>query len=138
MALSRISDFDSNYRQAFDGKDLKGMGVYAKETEEKIGTVSDALVDEQGQFRYFVLDISSWTSGKQVLLPVGRSRLDQKAEQVYVVGLSRQQAEYLPKFDDRTIADYDHEERVREVYRTPAASAAVSPVNNATAPLEVV
>ncbi|NTW18596.1 MAG: RlmF-related methyltransferase, partial [Nostocales cyanobacterium W4_Combined_metabat2_030] len=34
------------------------MGVYAS-VDEKIGTVSDILVDDQGHFRYFVVDLGS-------------------------------------------------------------------------------
>jgi len=58
----------------------------------KIGTVSDALIDEQGNFRYLIVDLGSWIFGKKVLLPVGRSRIDYKAERVYVVGMTKEQA----------------------------------------------
>jgi len=41
------------------------------------------------------------------LLPVGRSRIDYKAERVYVVGMTKE-AEALPEF---TTANYDYENR---------------------------
>jgi len=125
MPLQKIAQFDPHHRESSQGNDIKEMDVYAKTTNEKLGTVSDVLVDEQGQFRYLVIDIGSWISGKKVLLPIGRSQIDQKANRVYAVGLTRAQAESLPEFNDRTAVDYDHEEQVRGVYRTQASTAAV-------------
>ena len=57
MPLQKINDFDPNYVEAFEGKDIKGRSVYTQEADEKIGTVSDVLVDEHGQFRYLVVDL---------------------------------------------------------------------------------
>ena len=36
------------------------MDVYSKETNEKIGTVSDIVVDEQSRFIYLVVDLGVW------------------------------------------------------------------------------
>jgi len=33
------------------------MSVYTQGSDEKIGTVSDALIDEQGNFRYLIVDL---------------------------------------------------------------------------------
>lgn len=125
MALMKLEDFDSNYVQTFEGDDVKGFGVYT-EADEKIGSVSDVLVDEEGHFRYLVVDLGFWIFGKKVLLPVGLSRIDYNADRVYAINMSRKQAEDLPEFDERTVADFDYEERVRNVYRssynTPVAA----------------
>ena len=127
MTLLKIEDFEPNYRDHFDGKDIKGMSVYLERGNEKIGKISDALVDEEGNFRYFVVDLGSWIFGKKVLMPVGRSRIDYKAERIYAVGMTKQQAEDLPKMpDDLKQIDYDHEEQVRGVYRTSSAGAATT------------
>jgi len=99
MSLLKIKEFDPNYRESFEGKDIKGMGVYTT-VDEKIGTVSDILVDEQGHFRYFVVDLGLWIFGKKVLLPVGRSRIDHTSERIYTVGMTKQQAENLPEFNE--------------------------------------
>jgi len=61
MPLVKLEDFDPNYRESFDGNDLKGMGSI--QTHEKIGTVNDAL-DEEGHFRYFIVDLGFWIFGK--------------------------------------------------------------------------
>lgn len=122
MALYKIGDFDPNYRDSFQGDDVKGLGVYTQTSDEKIGTVSEVLVDEEGRFRYMVVDLGFWIFGKKVLLPVGRSRVDHGANRVYAVGMTREQAENLPEYNERDTLDYDYEERVRGVYRTDAAN----------------
>jgi len=119
MSLLKIKEFDPNYRESFEGKDIKGMGVYVG-ADEKIGTVSDILVDEQGNFRYFVVDLGLWIFGKKVLLPVGCSRIDHTANRIYTVGMNKQQAETLPEFNDHKEIDYNYEEQVRGVYRSEA------------------
>ncbi|WGV23446.1 DUF2382 domain-containing protein [Halotia branconii] len=119
MALHRLEDFDPDYRDSFQGNDIKGFGVYAEGNDEKIGTVNDALVDEEGHFRYLVVDLGFWIFGKKVLLPVGRSRIDYSSDRIYAIGMTREQAENLPEFDERRTLDYDYEEQVRGVYRNP-------------------
>lgn len=112
----KLEDFDSNYVQTFEGDDVKGFGVYT-EADDKIGSVSDILVDEEGRFRYLVVDLGFWIFGKKVLLPVGLSRIDYNAERVYAMNMTRKQAEDLPEFNERTVTDFDYEEKVRNVYR---------------------
>lgn len=118
MVLHKLADFDPNYHESFQGNDLKGLGVYTDVTnKEKIGTVSDVLVDEEGHFRYLIVDLGFWIFGKKVLLPVGRSRIDHEANRVYALGMTKEQAEDLPEFDEGRILDYEYEERVRGIYR---------------------
>jgi len=119
MALYKLEDFEPNYKDTFEGHDIKGLGVYTEGSDEKIGSVSDVLVDDEGHFRYLVVDLGFWIFGKKVLLPIGRSRVDYNVDRVYVVGLTRDQAEDLPEFNERLALDYDYEERVRGVYRQP-------------------
>ncbi len=142
MALHKLEDFDADYKDSFQGNDIKGLGVYVEGSEEKIGSVSDALVDEEGHFRYLIVDLGFWIFGKKVLLPVGRSRIDYNADRVYAVGMSRQQADELPEFSEKLALDHDYEEKVRDVYRNPndssryAASTGSTASLDATAPLD--
>jgi len=129
MALYKLHDFDPNYRDTFAGNDIKGLGVYTEGSDEKIGTVNDVLVDDEGHFRYLVVDLGFWIFGKKVLLPVGRTRIDYGRDRVYAVGMTREQAEDLPEFDERRL-EYDDEERVRNVYRNPKYS--TIPLDTAT------
>lgn len=116
MALLKLKDFDPNYRDLGDDGIL-GFDVYTEGTNNKIASVNDVLVDEnEGRFRYLVIDLGLWIFGKKVLLPVGHSRIDYDGRRVYV-SLSQEQAEALPEFNDSMTVDYDYEERVRGVYR---------------------
>jgi YegS/Rv2252/BmrU family lipid kinase len=112
MALLKLEDFDPNYHQTSSG-DVKGFTVYTEETDEKIGSVSDVLVDESGQFRYLVVDFGLWIFNKQVMLPVDHSRVDTDAQRVYVFGQNRKQIEALPEYNDRILADDNHEAQAK-------------------------
>lgn len=123
MPLVKLADYYPNYKQQiFGGDDIKGYDAYA-ETGEKIGGVYDALIDDSGRFRYFVIDTGFWIFGKKVLLPVGRSRIDYDRHAIYATGMTKEQAENLPEYTDSMTVDYDYEERVRNVYRPVNTSA---------------
>lgn len=111
------------------------MDVYAGNSDEKIGKIDNGLVDETGRFRYFVVDTGFWVFGKKVLVPVGLCRIDFRSNRVYATGLqSKEQAERLPRYEDGMSVDYDYEEQVRNVYRTPTVEA--SPPVEASLPVE--
>jgi uncharacterized protein (TIGR02271 family) len=118
MALYRIKDFDPDYRNHFDDGDVKDLDLYSG--DEKIGSVNDVLVDEEGRFRYLVISTGAWIFGKKVLLPIGRAQIDYNAHRVFAHGLSKQQVEQLPEFTDEMKVDYHEEEAVRGVYRSPS------------------
>ncbi|HAA29436.1 MAG TPA: photosystem reaction center subunit H [Cyanobacteria bacterium UBA8553] len=125
MILLKLADFYPNHKALLGEDDIKGYDVYAQ-TDEKIGDVYDVLVDESGRFRYFVIDTGLWIFGKKVLLPVGRARTDYDRHRVYATGMTKEQAENLPEYNENTTVDYDYEERVRNVYR-PTATATATP-----------
>ncbi|MCC3406181.1 MAG: DUF2382 domain-containing protein [Microcoleus sp. PH2017_10_PVI_O_A] len=134
MALQRIADFEPNYKEEiFAGDDIKGFDVYAGDSDEKVGTVYDALVDETGRFRYLVVDTGIWIFGKKVLLPIGSARFDYGAHRVYATGLrSKAQAEQLPAYNELEPVDYDREEQVRGVYRNQGTAASTAAASKAT------
>lgn len=115
MALHKIKDFDPEYSQHFDDRDVKGMDLYV--ADDKIGSVDDILVDDNGQFRYFVINTGVWILGKKVLLPIGRTQIDYQQKRVYCQNLTKAQVEALPELTEDMTVDYDHEEQVRGVYR---------------------
>ena len=132
MVLVKLADAYPNYRQEiFGGDDIKGYDVYS-ENDEKIGSVYDALIDETGRFRYFVIDTGFWVFGKKVLVPMGRVQMDYDRHRVYVRGLTKTQVESLPEYNDNMTVDYDYEERVRSAYRptTTAAATMAQPTYN--------
>lgn len=122
MTLIKLKDFYPNsHEDSSNAEDIKDFDVYTQ-NGEKIGSIEHILVDEQsGRFRYFVVDTGFWIFGKKVLLPVGRAAVNYSDRRVEVQGLTKQQVEDLPNFDDLDKVDYDYEEQVRGTYR-PTAS----------------
>jgi len=134
MPLYKIKDFDSNYQKHFDNKDILGFDLYDR--NEKIGSVDNLLVDDNGNFRYFVIHTGIWIFGKRVLLPVGRTRISYDDRRVYADNLSREDVENLPEYDENSAVDYDYEERVRGVYRRPQSTTGTSKMGGTTRQLE--
>ncbi len=118
MALYKLDEFHPNYKEElFDGEDIKGLDVYAGKSDDKIGSIENALVDEQGRFRYFVIDTGFWIFGKKVLLPVGKCHIDAKAKRINAIGITnKKQIEDLPEYHENKILDRTHEEQVKQVY----------------------
>ncbi len=124
MPLYKLEDFDPQYRQTFKGEDVKSMDLYT-EGGNPIGKVADALVDNEGRFRYLVIDTGVENLSKQILLPIGLSRIDYNAQRVFVDGLSKTQVDHLPVYNESIVVDYDYEEQVRGVYRQQPASQSI-------------
>ncbi len=120
MALHKIKDFYDSYHDQNSQEDIRGFDLYAE--DDKVGSVDDLLVDDDGRFRYLVVNTGLWIFGKKVLLPIGRSRIDHDARRVYAINFTKDQVEALPEFSNDKVVDFDYEERVRQVYR-PSTSA---------------
>lgn len=123
MSLSKIEDFDPNYHDRFEGNDIIGYPVYAR--EEKIGTVENILVDADGEFRYLVVNLWQWAIGKKILLPLGCTRINYERKEVHDDTIDEEQARALPEYEAGMTVDFDHEEAVRNVYRSRGSSSAV-------------
>lgn len=116
MALHKIREFYPDYRDQFGDHDILGYSFYSG--EDKVGSVDDLLVDDEGRFRYLIINTGAWIFGKKVMLPIGQSRIDYGNRRIYADGLTRDQAENLPEYDPDAALDYDYEERVRGNYRS--------------------
>ncbi|HAZ46940.1 MAG TPA: photosystem reaction center subunit H [Cyanobacteria bacterium UBA11369] len=122
MTLIKLDDFYPNNRDESSIDELKNFSVYAQ-GDDKVGSVSDILVDEQtGRLRYFVVDTGFWVLGKKVLLPIGLANVNYTENRIYANSLTKEQVENLPDFSDLEKVDYDYEEQVRGVYRPAATS----------------
>ena len=121
MTLYKLDEFYPNYQEElFDGEDIKGLDVYAGKSDDKIGSIENALVDEKGNFRYFVIDTGFWIFGKKVLLPVGKCHIDAKAKRINAIGIvNKKQIEDLPEYHDTKALDRKHEEQVSKIYHSP-------------------
>jgi uncharacterized protein (TIGR02271 family) len=116
MPLYKLEEFDPQYRETFGGDDVKSLDLYT-EGGIKVGSVTDALVDQDGRFRYLVIETDFETFGKKILLPIGLARINYAVQRVYVDGLSKQQVEMLPEYNENLVVNEDYEERVRGVFR---------------------
>ncbi len=132
MALLKLADAYPNYKdEIFGGDDIKGYDVYAG-NNEKIGSVYDALIDEQGSFRYFVVDTGFWVFGKKVLVPMGKVQIDYDQHRISVAGMTKEEVERMPEYSDNMTVDYDYEERVRNSYRPATTAQSAYDRNNYT------
>ena len=120
MPLHKLEYFDPNYQETFGKDDVKALDLYT-EGGDRVGSVADILVDDDGHFRYLIIDTSSDLFGKKILLPIGLSRIDYPARRVYVDGLSKQQVEGLVEYKEDAIVNNDYEENVRSVFRSPTS-----------------
>jgi uncharacterized protein (TIGR02271 family) len=117
MPLYKLEEFDPHYRETFGGDDVKALELYTQ-SGVRVGRISDVLVDNEGRFRYLVIDTNLEDSiSKKILLPIGLSHIDYPARRVYVDGLSKEQVAHLPEYHDNIAVDADYEERVRGVFR---------------------
>lgn len=116
MTLYKLDEYYPEYQNdIFDGYDIKSFDVYAQ--DDKVGSVKNMMVDEDGSFRYFIVDTGFWIFGKNVLLPVGMASINYDDKRVLAPQLTKQQVEDLPEFSEAMAIDNDYEERVRGVYR---------------------
>ncbi len=116
MALYKIKDFVSEYDRNFADDDIIGYELYSN--TQKVGKVDNILVDENGHFRYLVVNTGILGLGKSILLPIGYARIDYNEHRVDADHVSKEQVEALPKYDDHMTVDFAHEESVRKVYRS--------------------
>ncbi|MEH1939372.1 MAG: DUF2382 domain-containing protein [Nostoc sp.] len=120
MPLHKLENFDPNYQETFGQDDVKALDLYTK-GGDRVGSVADVLVDDDGHFRYLVIDTGVDFFGKKILLPIGLSRIDYPARRVYVDGLSKHQVEGLVEYKESMVVDRDYEENVRSVFRSPTS-----------------
>lgn len=121
MSLYRIKDFDPDYRAHFEEQDLMDYDLYVG--TDKVGSVDDLLVDDNGKIRYLIINTGAWIFGKKVLLPIGRASINYEDGRVLANDLTREQVEALPEYDGNMPIDHNYEERVRGVYRPSVTGA---------------
>jgi len=78
-----------SYSENLDDPGFKGYEVYVQ--AEKVGTVSDLLMDEDGNFQYLVVNPRLWKLGQPLLLPFNYFQLDDNRQCFYTTALTKQQ-----------------------------------------------
>ncbi|MEW6493490.1 MAG: PRC-barrel domain-containing protein [Cyanobacteriota bacterium] len=98
MALSTLKDFEASSRRSLKTYNFVHFDVYCCQ-EEKVGVVTDILVDKDGKCQYLVIALIKEMAGKQVLLPYEQSQADQTAQRIYATGLNQEQIANLKNFN---------------------------------------
>ena len=100
MALYRISDRHSDYKNTFfQGDDLKGMPVYTTH-DQQVGSVYDLLIDDNNHIQQLVIELDQALGHKKVLIPVGRCSRSKQAGHVYIRDMNREDLKALHAYED--------------------------------------
>lgn len=115
--ISRVDDF--HFPEA--AWDVRGWTVRTERGEEKVGRVSDMLLDHRGVLRF--LDVDLGFLKKHVLVPLEHAHADREGETVWIERLSKRDLEAVPEYtlDPETLNE-DYERRLDAVYGGTQAS----------------
>ena len=104
--------------------DFIGLPAYGN-GGEKIGTIREALTQDGGTVRYFVVEVGSWFTSKEVVVPVGLARVENDG--VYFDSLSKDQVKNMNEYS--VGQEYTDEQQVSDIrvlkgtgYVAPAAT----------------
>lgn len=86
--------------------DVRGWDVRTMRDGECIGKIDDILLDEGGRPRYLDVDVGALR--RHVLLPVGRARVDEAEDVVWIPGMTRDEVKDLPEYtqEPETLGDF--------------------------------
>ena len=111
--LTPMSDLVHNRNYDMSGdkhSDFVGTTVYGN-GGEKIGTIHEALTDDGGRLRYLVVEVGSWFTSKEVVIPVGLARLEDDG--VFFDSLSKDQVKNMNEY--QVGQDYTDEQQVSDI-----------------------
>ena len=123
--LIRDRDYDLG---GSDHYDFIGKRAYASNGEH-VGTVREALTEEGGNIRYFVVEVGNWFTSKEVVIPVGMARIEDDG--VYFDSLTKDQVKGMNEYVYGQ--DYSYDAQVADVktlrgtdYVAPVAASAAT------------
>jgi sporulation protein YlmC with PRC-barrel domain len=88
--------------------DVRGSTVYDLEGE-KIGKIDDVVLDHStAQVKYAVVDSGGWLKSKKFLVPAERIRPCGEDEDEFTVGVTKQQVESFPPYDEKELESEDN------------------------------
>lgn len=92
-----------DFRFPDDVDDVRGSTVYDLEGQ-KIGKIDDVVLDHRtAAVKYAVVDSGGWLSSKKFLVPADRIRPCGEDEDEFTVGVTRQQVEDFPPYDEKKL-----------------------------------
>lgn len=114
MTLHALSKHP-NTRFQSGTRDLRNWEIRDRRSDQRLGTVEDVLVDENGYTRY--LDVAVEGRADHVLMPPGNLEAARGGNVLYTEGLPRETFDRLPAYDhDPSRIDSDYERRVNAAY----------------------
>lgn len=114
MALHALSKHPKTRFQS-GTRDLRNWEIRDRRSDQRLGTVDDVLVDENGYTRY--LDLAVEGRKDHVLMPPGNLEAARGGNVLYTEGLPRETFDRLPAYDrDPSRIDSDYEQRVEAAY----------------------
>jgi len=110
--LTPMSDLvrDRNYDMNGSQDNLVGQPAYGN-TGEKVGTIREVLTQDGGAVRYIVVEVGSWFTSKEVVVPVGLARIEDDG--VYFDSLSKDQVKEMNEY--HIGQDYNDEQQVSDI-----------------------
>lgn len=106
------------YNNQLNSVAMQNFDVYSDRQEKlKIGRVMDVLLDQAGNLRYFIVELNSLMSGKQVLIPLQNAQIDLQTQRLYVQGLTKAEVGNLPPYQATVSATEGATESRPEVVR---------------------
>jgi len=88
MPLVKLEDFDQTTAKVLMATSREWGSI---QTQMRRLAQSTMLVDEEGHFRYFIVDLGFWIFGKS-FAPSWTFPVDYNSDRVYAVGMTRDQA----------------------------------------------
>jgi sporulation protein YlmC with PRC-barrel domain len=93
-----------DYEFATEAEDIRGSNLYGQDDAEKLGTIDDVIFDHgTGEIRYVVVVLEGGPGNRKFLVPGNSLQPSAKNEDDFSVPLSKEQAERLPAFDEKTL-----------------------------------
>lgn len=128
--MTPLSDLvrDRNYDLSGAHEAVIGQTVYGS-GGEKVGTVRELLAEDGGKIRYIVVEVGSWFTSREVVVPVGMARMEDDG--VYLDNLTRDQVKDMTAYEPGM--DYTEEAQVSDI-RTLTGDGYVAPAAAAGAP----
>jgi len=117
LVRDRNYDMSGSNHSDFIGTTAYGTGG------EKMGTVREVLTEDGGKIRYFVVEVGSWFTSKEVVIPVGLARVEDDG--VYFDSLSKDQVKNMNEYS--VGQEYTDEQQVSDI-RTLKGTGYVPPV----------
>jgi hypothetical protein len=105
-----------DHQFAGDVDDIRGATVYDFE-DQKLGTLDDVVFDHStGQIKYAVIDSGGWLTSRKFLILADRIFPYEKDRDGFVVGITKQQIESLPPYDESKLKTEEDWKKYEEVY----------------------